>query len=368
MNYFNLIRFIPFLLLPPVFIVSAQSLPEDKFMKDKGLDFAGQWFIAYDIESEAAEESNEFNLKRGYVTVTKRFNDRLSSRVTQDIAVDQEGDGIGDIEIRLKYGYLRYSFQNFVFLQKPFIEFGLVHRPWIDFEQKINPYRVQGTMFLERYGISRSADYGIMASTQFGGEVAEEYKNEVNSHHPGKYGSMAIGIYNGGGYEEIEHNANKLVEGRISLRPFPELFTGLQITYAGAFGKGNSDLSPDFHFHNFFISFESTLMILTGQYYQGLGSLQGDVLNADNKSVNQWGFSLFNETHITSLPLRPFFRYDYFDSDLYPGEWTNKRLISGFAYYFLNRSKVIIDYDYLEIREPSLKFRRLFEIALEFSY
>jgi hypothetical protein len=351
-----------------VCIVSAQPLPNEKFMKDKGLDFTGQWFIAYDVESKPSDESNEFNLKRGYVTVTKRFNDQISSRVTQDIAVDQEGDGIGDIEIRLKYGYLRYALPNTGFLHKPFIEFGLVHRPWIDFEQKINPYRVQGTMFLERYGIVRSADYGIMASTLLGGEVDESFQKKVTRYHPGKYGSIAVGIYNGGGYEEIERNANKLIEARFTIRPFPQRVTGLQFSYAGAFGKGNSEDSPDFHFHTMFISFENPHLILTGLYYQGLGSLQGDVLNETGDPVDQRGGSFFSEINMSWSPIRAFFRYDYFDSDLYPGDWTNKRIIGGLSYYFLNRSKILIDYDYMEVQESGFQIHRVFELALEFSY
>jgi len=150
----------------------------------EGLSFSGQWFLAYTMEEENKKSFNEFKLRRGYVTVKKKFNKYFSARITQDIAVDHEGDGEGDVEIRLKYGYLRYGLDKLFFLSKPFMEFGIVHRPWLDFEQKINIYRVQGTMFLERYTILRSADYGVTINGFFYGEMNEDYKKKVNKNYP----------------------------------------------------------------------------------------------------------------------------------------------------------------------------------------
>jgi hypothetical protein len=275
---------------------------------------------------------------------------------------------VGDIEIRLKYGYLRYTASDFFIMHKPFVEFGLVHRPWLDFEQKINRYRVQGKMFLERYGIVRSADYGIMASALLGENLDSEYKTSVSSNHPGKYGSIAFGVFNGGGYEEIEENNNKLIEGRISIRPFPVTVPGFQASYSGAFGKGNSESAPDFYFQNVFLSYESEHFTLTSQVYKGLGGLQGTVVDTENKSLEQDGYSLFTELALGGTNLKAFMRYDHFNSDLYSNIWSNRGLIAGLAYSFLKKSKILIDYDYAEIREPNFEIHRIFEIALEFAY
>jgi len=345
------------------------QLETSKWVPDTdGLDFSGQWFFAYSDERTPQENSNEFLLKRGYVTVLKRFDKTFSIRVTQDIAVDHDGDGMGDIEIRLKYGYLRIRQPRFLVFHKPFIEFGLVHRPWLDFEQKINRYRVQGRMFLERYGILRSADYGVMAGALLGGDMHPDYQKNVSKNYPGKYGSIALGLFNGGGYEEVENNNDKLIEGRISIRPLPETLPGLQISYAGAIGKGNTELAPDFNFHNLFLSLETRKIILAAQRYSGLGSLQGTVLDENNKSLKQDGYSIFGELSIGQTRFKPFVRHDFFHSDLYSHKWSNKGWIAGLAYHFLNKSKVLIDYDYLETREPDFEIHRVFEIALEFAY
>ena len=61
-----------------------------------------------------------------------------------------EGDDAGNIEMRLKYMYLKMKMDQFDFLPSSYFEFGMVHRPWLDFEESINGFRMQGTMFLER--------------------------------------------------------------------------------------------------------------------------------------------------------------------------------------------------------------------------
>ena len=215
--------------------------------------------------------------------------------MTQDISVDQEGDGIGSIELRIKYAYAKYTFDNFGIFSKPSVEFGVVHRPWLSFEQKINDYRSQGKMYFERIGIISSADYGLYVESLIGGEMPEDYKKEVNKSYAGRYGSFGIGIYNGGGYNKLEYNKSKNIEARFTCRPMPEIVPGLQITYIGAFGKGNTVESPDYNINSGFLSYESTRMVLTGTYYTGVGAQDGKAVDANGNSVDQTGYSAFAE-------------------------------------------------------------------------
>ena len=74
-----------------------------------GIKIGGEWFVGYFYEKNGGESKNDFAIKRGYITISKKFNDKFSARLTQDISVDKEGDGIGDIELRIKelrLGYL----------------------------------------------------------------------------------------------------------------------------------------------------------------------------------------------------------------------------------------------------------------------
>lgn len=273
-----------------------------------GIALSGQWFLAYEAIELRGETNQEFKLKRGYVNLKKSFNKNLSVRVTQDVSVDRQGDGEGSIEIRLKYGYLRYEIQKLGILTKPFVEFGLVHRPWLDFEEHINRYRVQGKMFLERQEILRSADYGINFSSYLGGEMDADYKKTVNPDFAGKYGSFSVGIYNGGGYEALEKNNNKLFEGRFSFRPLPEQLPGFQMSWLTSFGKGNTPSSPDFSVNAGFLSWEHQKFVVTGTYYQGVGNLLGIALDKTGNSIQQSGFSFFGESKLAINVIRVFGR------------------------------------------------------------
>ncbi len=333
-----------------------------------GISFSGQWFLSYQSGRKSNVTDNEFLLKRGYITFQKKFDDHFTARITQDVSVDREGDGEGDIEIRLKYGYLRYQFGSNNILYKPQIEFGLVSRPWIDFEQAINPYRVQGTMFLERYGVLSSADYGITFLSLLGGEIDEEYQKKVNKNFPGRYGSIAFGIYNGGGYHAIEKNENKLIEGRLSLRPLPEIFPGLQLSYVGAYGKGNTGISPEFNVNTLFLSLETELIVLTGTYFRGKGFENGEKLSPENLPYNNNSYSVFADFNIPDTPVSLLGRYDYFNTDAEPEKINSKRIIVGASYVFLEGCKIIFDYDRVKRSNFTGNDDYIVEVAVEFRY
>ncbi|MCF7833365.1 MAG: hypothetical protein K9N05_07315, partial [Candidatus Marinimicrobia bacterium] len=272
-------------LLTLLFVFSgllAQETSKDAPVVDTSVKISGLWFMAYrgNIPSEG---DDTFGLKRGYLTFKKNFNDKFSIRYTQDITIDKEGDDAGNVEIRFKYCYLKMDLPEFLFFKKPWIEVGLVHQPWIEFEQKINTYRVQGKMFMEKYGVTSSADFGFNAVALLGGELSEEARKKVDSSLPGKYGSVSFGVYNGGGYHAIEVNNNKTVEGRLSLRPFPGFMPGLQFSYGFAFGQENDTLSNQYNYNVFMISYETAKTTLTAQGYKGVGFHGGGGMNLFNE-------------------------------------------------------------------------------------
>lgn len=328
----------------------------------------GQWFLAYEVGKHHGDDFNQFLLKRGYITIERAFNSTISGRITPDISVDREGDGMGDIELRLKYCYLKYKLPAIAFFTRSFIEFGLVHRPWLDFEQHINCYRVQGHMFLERNHILNSADYGATLVSLLGAEMDDDYKQNVSNAYPGKYGSIAIGIYNGGGYHAIEKNTDKTVEWRFTIRPMVQYFPGLQFSYAGAKGKGNIEQSPDWNFHSAFVSWEHQNFVFTGMYFSGNGNSFGSAVNNVGNSLAQHGYSLFGELKFFSQKLSIIGRYDYFNSEVKPKDIFMERYIAGVAYHFLKGCKILLDYDILETNHLDRKGESIFEFAVEVRY
>ncbi|MCU0643549.1 MAG: hypothetical protein MUC94_04755 [bacterium] len=335
---------------------------------DDILTINGQWFLSYQAGEVKGKKFNQFFLNRGYITVQKTFSSKVSGRITPDISVDKEGDGEGDVELRLKYCYMKYELPTQFIFTKPFIEFGLVHRPWLDFEEHINEYRVQGTMFLERNKIFNSGDYGVTFVSYLGGEMDDEYKNTVSKSYPGKYGSVALGIYNGGGYHAIEKNTNKTFEWRLSFRPLIYVIPGLQVTYLGASGAGNSLDTPDWNLHSGFLSWEHHRFVLTGMYFMGTGNSSGTAINAAGNSLSQNGYSLFGELKFLNSKISWISRYDYFQVEVKPKNTIHKRYITGIAYNFIKGCKMLLDYDALTANNSSKNLESIFEFAIEVRY
>ena len=353
-------------MISPLFATELKNDSTTSFAKIfNDVSISGQWFLNYQQKKINNELNNLFSLRRGYITFKKSFNNILSLRFTQDITLDEEGNDSGNVEMRLKYCYLKIKIDDFAFFTDPFFEVGLVHTPYIDWVQKINPYRVQGRMFLERYNILNSADFGITYQALIGGRINEKYQRQVNSAFPGKYGSFSIGVYNGAGYHAIEQNNNKIIEGRLSLRPFPNKTPGLQISYNFIHGKANNEFPTSFQVNNFFISHENTAGVITAQVYTGKGNSSGSY-SCDSTGIayHNEGYSFFGEAKIPKTKLRLFGRYDTFLSE----QETEKifhRIISGISYYFYQRSKVVIDMDWLKTNKMSHYDNRIYEIALE---
>ena len=327
----------------------------------------GQWFFAYVDENRGEpEEFREFRLKRGYLTFKKKLSPRFDVRVTQDISVDKEGDGRGNMELRLKYGYLRWKLAAMSWMHRPMIEVGMVHRPWLDFEQKINDYRVQGKMFLERVDVLSSADYGLTFMCLLGDEMNKDYQAKVSDQYPGRYGSFAIGVYNGGGYDAIEENSDKLYETRLSLRLLPDVLPGAQLHMIAAAGKGNTQEEPDFDMMAGAFSWQSSVLRATATWFSGTGNLAGDALDAGGSSIEQDGWSLFAEYMLPDPFGVAFFgRHDRLNNEL-DEEWAWRTSILGASWRFLPHSKLVLDWE--QVEEAGSEGHVMVEAAVEFNF
>lgn len=264
------------------------------------------------------------------------------------------------IQVRIKYAYGKFKLPDFAFLTKPFIEVGVVHMPWLDFEEHVNFYRAQDTMFIERNKTFNSADFGLTFVSLLGGEMNDDYKKNVNSYYPGKYGSVSFGIYNGGGYHAAEKNENKAIEGRITIRPLPDIVPGLQFSYFGITGKGNKDTDPDWNVNLGMLSYEYQYVTATAQYYKGKGNQNGD------DEYKKEGYSLFTEVK----PMKQFSvfgRYDKFDSNTDVDNNENIRYIIGAAYHLdkPHKNMIILDYDTVKYEDSSKKDDKRIQLTLQ---
>lgn len=325
-------------------------------------EVSGQWFLAY--QASLRQPNNAFTLKRGYLTVKSRISPLLSVRFTQDITVDNEGSDAGNLELRLKYLYLKLQPQQEGFFGNSLLELGMVHRPWMDFEQGINTYRLQGRMFAEEADIINSADFGITFQHLIGGPINEEYQQRVNTKFPGRYGSFSLGLYNGGGYTAIEQNSNKTAEGRLSIRPLAGFLPGWQAGYSFALGKGNTEQAPDFYMHLVFTSWEQARFRLMGQYVHTRGNSGGTFVDNAGKALDYSGFSFFADVFLWPQTLSIMGRYDYFHATgQLPFQLENE--VVGIAWHFMPRSKALL---FVQRKKLPGHTREFAELALEIRF
>ena len=340
--------------------VPAENKDLEKIAKAfKGFKLGLLWYLSYqDGEEKDGTDFSRFVIKRGYLTVQKEFMPWFSARMTldttqvKDEAKDSGGKVYsnydGSIAVRIKYAYGQFNLPDIAFLTKPIIEVGVVHMPWLDYEEHVNWYRCQDTMFIERNYTFNSADIGVTFVSLLGGTMPEEYQKKVNKYYPGRYGSMSFGIYNGAGYHTAEKNENKTLEGRLTIRPLPDIIPGLQFSYFGITGKGNKDTEPDWTTNLGFASFEHEYVVLTGQYYWGKGNQKG----ADENEKD--GYSFFAELK----PHNKFSiigRYDLFDPNTDVDDDGNTRYIVGAAYHLdkPHHNMIVLDYDHVKYEDSS---------------
>jgi hypothetical protein len=347
--------------LPGEVFANPKEAPKPSPPVIKGLDdlaIGGLWYLSY----QYTDTANQFTIKRGYIDVKKKVvkwgKDSLEARVTPDVTQDDTGD----LKLRLKYIYGKFNWQSSSW--EPWLEVGLVHMPWLDFEEHVNVYRMQDTMFTERNGAFASADLGAT----FGGFLGPKLTGPNAPHaYPGKYGSFSVGVYNGGGYHAAEKNKNKVLEGRVTLRPLPDQLQGLQISYFGVTGKGNSDKNPDYTVNLGMVSYEFEFGTLTAQYYMGKGNSGGSAVDADGASLERKGYSVFGEFRIPpSKKVRGIVRYDWFDPNKNSDNNESKRYIAGLAYDVGHANIVLADYE--KLKTPGKSDVNRYQLTLQINY
>ncbi len=313
---------------------------------------------------------SKYQLKRGYFGADVGVTSYLTSRFVGDVTQD----ATGDVKVRAKYLYGKFHGKGNNAFTGPYMEFGLTHMPWLDWEEAMNGFRMQDTMFLERNGIFNSADVGFIVGADIGGSLSSDYKSNVNSHYAGRYGSWQVGVFNGGGYHAADQNKNKAFQARLSLRPIPASIPGLQITFFGVVGKGNKPDTggaqpPKWESGTAMISYESRYFTITGQGYLGIGNQGGSAIESDGSAAHQSGFSVFAAVRVPT----PHFgekisligRFDEFNSNTRIYNDLQRRYIAGIAWHMYKNNIWLIDYERTSHSLSTLEAEDRFQVTLQ---
>jgi len=171
---------------------------------------------------DSVNHFNNFDIARSYVNVLGKFSGGVGTRVTADIYRNTDGS----LAYRLKYAFATYTPQGSPLTFK----IGQIHTPWIDWEEALWDYRMQGQMAMERAGYLSASDFGVGVDGKWG-------PDKVN---------FQFTVVNGEFYRSPEVGQGKDALARISVRVLDtddsSRVGGLRVTgYAGYGRAANGD-------------------------------------------------------------------------------------------------------------------------------
>src|SRR2546428_1954487 len=149
-------------------------------------------------DSLGAGHQNQFSIQRAYVNVIGRFAGGVQTRVTADILPAPSAVSPTQTVVRLKYAYAAWTPTGSALTYK----LGLLHTPWLDWEEALWDYRMQGTMALDRNGYATAAD--------FGAGIDGKWKDDLVN------GQLTV--VNGEGYSGGPGDKRKDAQARLSVR------------------------------------------------------------------------------------------------------------------------------------------------------
>ena len=203
---------------------------------------------------------NNFDITRAYVNILGRFAGGVTTRITPDI--QRVGAGDNSLRLRLKYAFATYTPQGSALTFKA----GLIHTPWLDWEEALWDYRMQGTMATDRAGYLSAADYGV-------GVDGKWMADKVN---------FQFTVVNGTFYSGTSAGAGKDAQARVSVRVLDtndsSRVGGLRVTGYAGYGRA---LAGDRNRFIGMISYRSKEITLAGE----AAVTQDGVLSATNGHV-----------------------------------------------------------------------------------
>jgi hypothetical protein len=275
-------------------------------------------YVQYDAELENRQGFNAFDLTRGYVNINGQLSKNVRFRLTPDIRRATDSTLAGTLVFRVKYAFLEL---DNVKSARSWVRFGAHQTPWLDFEESINRYRVQGTMFSEREGlIPGSSDFGVGYFTPLG-----------------KYVDLQTGVYNGEGYAQTDVNKYKSAQARLTLRPFAGRGVANGFRLSGFYNAGWYAADRPRNLGIVMGSFEHTNLVATLQYLKATENPNA----VAPRDVDRNGVSGFVEIRQGPKGWAALARVDRLDPDESLASNSQRRVIAGGAYWFVwPRSRV----------------------------
>ncbi len=303
--------------------VVAQDSPPKPTVTVGGVVYAQ---YLYQLKDTAAHVNN-FDVSRSYINVIGKFPQGLNTRVTADIYRNTDGS----LAYRLKYAYAGYTPEGSALTFK----LGQIHTPWLDWEEALWDYRMQGQMALERGGYISSSDFGLGVDGNWG-------KDKVNAQ---------VGLYNGENYNKAPGDKRKDAMGRVSVRAMEtddgSRVGGLRLTGYAQYGKPTGGGVRERYVG--LVSYKSKMLTLAGEYARTYDRQDAPAAPAlpDLAKIDGQVFSFFGVAHIPQTKAAVVARVDITDPNTDVSDNRQTRFIGGVSYQLTPALRLLADVDNL---------------------
>ena len=275
----------------------------------------GVIFTQYQYSDAPIAAKSTFDMTRAYVNVLGRLSNGIATRLTSDILPNGVG---GNYVIRLKFAYAAWTPTGSSLTYK----LGMINTPWVDFEETLWDYRMQGTIAVDRNGVLTSADAGF-------GIDGKWNNDQVNAQFV---------IVNGEGYAGGAGDFRKDVEARVSYRIQPtddnSRVGGLRLSGYVGIGKVTGT-GADRNRYLGMLSYRRTQYTVAGEYVSVKnGAFTGSIISA---------FGVYHLTPPSKIALIA--RVDIADPDNNVANDGNTRIIAGASYQLSPNVRLLADLD-----------------------
>jgi hypothetical protein len=277
----------------------------------------------YQLKDTLTPHFNNFDITRAYVNVLGKFAGGVNTRVTADIYRNLDGS----LAYRLKYAFATYTPEGSQLTYK----LGLIHTPWLDWEEALWDYRMQGQMAFERAGAVSAADFGVGVDGKWGAD-------KVN---------LQVTVVNGEFYRNPETGQGKDAQARLSVRVMdtddPSRVGGLRITGYAAYGKTTAGGARNRYLG--MVSYRTKQLTLAGE----AAATQDGILTATNGHV----YSGFGVYKVPDSKVAIIGRVDITHKQSGATD-QQTRYIAGFSYQLSPNWRLLADWDYANYQTDAL--------------
>ena len=269
--------------------------------------------------ADTAGHANSFDVTRAYVNVLGKFAGGVSTRLTADI-YRQAGDN--SLRYRLKYAYLAYTPQSSPITFK----LGQIHTPWVDWEEALWDYRMQGTIALDRNGYVSSSDFGF-------GVDGKWRSDRVN---------FGVALINGENYNGGTGDQRKDLTARASVRLMStndsSRVGGLRVTGYGQVGKptGGGVRRRALGM----LSYRAKQITVAAEYAVMRDSVAASTSVAHGRVVSAYAVYKISNTRVGLIG-----RFDSVDPNTAVSGDRQDRMIAGVSYQLTSNLRLLGDWD-----------------------